>query len=177
MRARGPVFLTGQRLARDVGTPQVRNLVPSRCPWFPGSGKLSTGRIVVAVNAERGLAHAGADKAPQERWSRGCRRADVSFWSSLWLLPWLLAPRKKKKSWSLIRSRLSRPKPANTSDLSARARQSRLTGPAPYCPRSLAFATRSHIPSDPAYALCLWANAELSLIRPSGRPDKGQNRC
>lgn len=177
MRGLGMVFLTGQTLSRDVRTPQVENLALRQCPSLSNSDKVGAGRMRAAVNPDRGLVHAGAGKAPQERWSRGCRRADVSFWSSLWLQPWPLAPRKKKKS-SLTRSALSRPRPESTSDLSARARQPRLNGPAPCLGRLLACATwlnPSH--RNQTVAPCLWASAALSLIRPFGRHDKGQQIC
>jgi hypothetical protein len=68
--------------------------------------------------------------AHEKEWSRGCRRAPKSFWSWLWPLSWQPAHRKRR---SLHRkSPSSRPRPASTSDLTARAWRFSPAGPAPY---------------------------------------------
>lgn len=172
-------FPTGQAQVADVGTSQVENLVQRLCPSSSLSGRVGAGRMLAAVNAEWGQKHAGAKVAPQERWSRGCRRADVSFWFSQWALPWLLAPRRKKSSWS-SRSLSSRLKPASTSDLTARALRYSLNGPAPHQTRTRARSVAAssipptHFRPDGAP---LWAGAPVWHIGPSGRHDKGQDRC
>jgi hypothetical protein len=163
----------GQMFDPDVGTPQVGNLVRRLCLSVIRSDMVGSGRRLAAFNSGRGRVH-----APQERWSRGCRRADVSFWFSQWLLPLPLAP-KKKKSW-LSRSRLSRPTPANTSNLPARARQPRHSGPAPHFsdkrPSCAAWLTQFHNLRD-YFGAALWATASLWPIRPACCQDRGQDKC
>ena len=178
MPLRQVVFLSGQTPGRDVGTPQVGNLVRRLCLSAILWDMVGTGRRTAALMSYRGRLHAGAPEAPQERWSRGCRRADVSFWFSLWLLPWLLAPRKKKSL--LIRSPSNRSRPASTSDLPARARQSRLTGPAPYSPRRAPLGCDlAPISPNLSAILCkpLWDCAALWPIRPVTSADRGPRQC
>ena len=167
------LFPAGQAFDPDVGTPQVENLVQRLCLSVIRSDMVGAGRNLAAFMSYRGRAH-----APQERWSRGCRRADVSFWFSQWLLPLLLAPRKKK-SW-LSRSRLSRPIPANTSNSPARARQPRHSGPAPHFsdkrPRCAAWLNQSY-PNCYYFGAALWATASLWPIRPANCHDRGQDKC
>lgn len=172
------VFLTGQAESPDVGTPQVGNMVSLQCLSFPSSDRVSTGRFPSAFMSCRGLGHTNVHQAPQERWSRGCRRADVSSWFSQWSLPLLLAPRKKK-SW-LSRSPSSRPRPASTSDLPARARQPRLTGPAPTIfgkPLQGGGCLRLPSPNHKFLRAPYWAATLLWPIRPANCQDRGQDRC
>lgn len=131
MLAQNLVIPTGHKHRRDVGTPQAVNLDRRAChsilPW----GMVAAGRAKSALIDNLVLGVGKRPQTPQEGWRRGCRRADVSFWSWQFWQRWLLAHvRKKSKSWS--RSRLSRPTPASTSDLPARAPQPRLSGPAPH---------------------------------------------
>jgi hypothetical protein len=68
--------------------------------------------------------------AQLEKWSRGCRRAHKSFWLWPWPPSWLLAHRKRP---SLHRkSPSSRPTPASTSNIKARAWRFSPAGPAPH---------------------------------------------
>jgi len=172
------VFPSGQTTGSDVRTPQVENLLRLMCLSVIRSDMVGTGRRIKALMSYRGRSHAGAPEAPQERWRRGCRRADVSLWFSLWLLRWLLAP-KKKKSW-LRRSPSSQPTPASTSDLPARARQPWLTGPAPISgPRPLVSGAIPKLGpklSDAAH-WALWDSAAVWHIRPVTGADKGQDSC
>ena len=179
MRVGQSVFLTGQANPPDVGTQQVENLVEGPCLSMPDSGMVGAGQSAAAMNAERGLVHAGADTAPQKRWSRGCRRANVSLWLSPWAWHWLLAPRKKKfRSSSRFRS--SRATPASTSNLLARARRLSPNGPDPHSDQACAIkaaGSASSLSQFDAHAAALWAQAGFSLIALSGRDDKGQDKC
>jgi hypothetical protein len=176
MRGGQTAFPTGQAVGSDVGTSQVENLVHRLCPSCPASDKVGSGRILAAINADRGLVHAGADAAPQERWSRGCRRADVSFWFSLRLQQCLLAPRKKNRSW-LKKSPSNRPIPASTSNLAERARRPPLTGPAPPSACAMAAGPCTFPTSQCPDAAALWATSRFSPIRPRERHHKGLDRC
>ncbi len=131
MQPQDVVFQTGQNPTPDVGRPQADNLGALTCHSGQVSDIVATGRTQAASMLNRGRARACVSVKPQERWSRGCRRADVSFWSWLWLQRWLPVPRRKKKSSWSNRSRLNRPIPANTSNRSGRAGQHAPATPAP----------------------------------------------
>jgi hypothetical protein len=128
-RARNVVFHAGHALPADVGTPQVGNLVQPTYHSGRLSDNVATGRAKSALNSEQVPVNLEVSEAPQERWSRGCRRAHVSFWFWLRLQLWLLVPKKKsrcpsrspRKSWT----------PASTSNLAERACLPWQGGPAP----------------------------------------------
>lgn len=177
MVGRHVVFRTGIMAAADVGTPQVVNLVGLRCPSLMCSGNVATGRPVSALFKK--LASGFADPAsPQKGWSRGCRRADASFWFLQWLPPWLLVPRKKKPSWS-NRSRSSPSTPASTSDLPGRACQPRLTRLAPRpCVRGVIAAAHPLILTIHTVAHCpLWAVVLRLAIGAFCQPDRRIPGC
>lgn len=118
--------------APDETRQQAHNLDKRLCHSEIFSGMVTSGRTQAACNVNWGQGCKDADPgAPQERWRRGCRRADVSCWPWLLLQPWPVAPRRPKKLSRLNRLRSSRPLPANTSNGSGRACQPRLTQPAP----------------------------------------------
>lgn len=129
MQARNLVFLAGHALSADVGTPQVENLVQPTYQSGILSDKVATGRAKSALNSEQVPGIREIAEAPLEGWSRGCRRAHVSFWFWLRLQLWLLAPRRPirppsrsaRKSWT----------PASTSNLPERACRRQPGGPAP----------------------------------------------
>lgn len=172
------VIPSGQTHRADVGTPQAANLVRLPCHSETLSDMILAGRTRAALMSYRGQARACVAGAPKKRWSRGCRRADVSFWFWLWLRPWLLAPRRK--SLWLSRSRSSRPKPASTSDRSGQVAQPRLIAPAPnhrllrcgavdrpaFSPNSVDFPRSG-----------LWAAARAWRIAPFMRHYEGQQTC
>jgi hypothetical protein len=129
LQSRNVVFHAGHALPADVGTPQVGNLVQPTYHSGRLSDNVATGRAKSALNSEQVPVNLEVSEAPQERWSRGCRRAHVSFWFLLRLQLWLLAPKKKnrrpsrspRKSWT----------PASTSNLAERACLPWQGGPAP----------------------------------------------
>ena len=105
------------------------NLMPPCCPLRHPSLWVAAGR---PVSAKFSKPRSGTLSVPtqQEKWSRGCRRAHKSFWLWLWPLSWQLAHRKRR---SLHRkSPSSRPKPASTSNILARAWRLSPVGPAPF---------------------------------------------
>lgn len=173
------VIPSGQTHPADVGTPQAANLVRLPCHSEGLSDMIQAGRMRAAFMSYRGQARACVADAPKKRWSRGCRRADVSFWFWLWLQPWLLAPRKKK-SLRLSRSRSNRNTPANTSDRSGRVAQPRLTAPAPNH-RLLRYGAvdRHPLSSNPADMLRsgLWAIACAWRIGRFIRQTEGHAPC
>ena len=63
----------------DVGTPQVGNLVWPTYQTGCVSVRVATGRAKLAFNSEQVPGTRQGSEAPQEGWSRGCRRAHVSF--------------------------------------------------------------------------------------------------
>jgi hypothetical protein len=104
------------------------NLTWPCCPLRHASLWVAAGR---PVSAKFSKPRSGTLSVPaqQEKWSRGCRRAHKSFWLWLWPLSWQLAHRKRQ---SLHRkSPSSRPKPASTSNIPARAWRLSPAGPAP----------------------------------------------
>lgn len=172
------VFPAGATQGADVGTQQAANLVRLSYSSNARSGMVSAGRPKSAEVNKSGCAAIMVSSEPQKGWSRGCRRAE-SFWSWLWLQPWLLAPRKNK-SPSSNRSPSSRPTPASTSDLSGRARQPRLCRPDPDFRLSDAgFALSAGLsPTESAGCLrVLWATEAASPIRPSCMSDRSTDRC
>ncbi len=177
MLTRNVVFPAGLALPADVGTPQVGNLVwPSYQSGFL-SDKVATGRAKSAFNSEQVPGAREGSEAPQERWSRGCRRAHVSFWFWLQSQRWQLVPKKKsrcpsrspRKSWTR----------ASTSNVAERACRHSPGGPAPTfgLPRTVAVCR----PKFPDIATVsrrpLWAVALLWPIRSLDFHDRGQTRC
>jgi hypothetical protein len=177
MPTRNVVFLAGLAQWADVGTPQVGNLVGPSYQSGMLSDKVGTGRAKSAFNSEQVPGTREGSEAPQERWSRGCRRAHVSFWFWLQSQLWPLVPKKKsrcpsrspRKSWT----------PASTSNLPERAPRLRSGGPAP-----LFGLLRVGVVCRPVFPdivrlsrSALWAAQVLSPIRPVGCHDKGQDRC
>jgi hypothetical protein len=130
MQARNVVFPAGHALPADVGTPQVGNLVQPSYQSGSLSDKVAKGRAKSALNSEQVPVDREVPEAPQEGWSRGCRRAHVSFWFWQWFRLSPLAPRKSRSKLS-SRSLSSRNTPASTSNLAGRACQLLLGGPAP----------------------------------------------
>lgn len=121
-------FLTGHAQPADVGTPQVGNLVWPSYQSETLSDIVAEGRAKSAFNSEQVQDVRKESEAPLEGWSRGCRRAFVSFWFWQWFRLSPLAPRRKnrwnrspRKSWT----------PASTSNLAERACRLRQGGPAP----------------------------------------------
>lgn len=162
MLAQNVVIPTGHTQGRDVGTPQAVNLDRRAChsiyPW----GMVTAGRAKSALIDNLVLGVGKRPQTPQERWRRGCRRADVLFWSSQFWQHWLLA-HVRNQSKSLSRFRLSRPTPANSSDLSARAPQLRLSGPAPH---ARLCAPAFNFPDMTVFSLlALWGRRSLSALR------------
>ena len=129
MQPRKMDFPSGLALLADVGTPQVGNLVWPTYQIGRVSVRVAAGRAKSALNSEQVPNTREGFEAPQEGWSRGCRRAHVSFWFWLWFRQSPLAPKKQKlppsrsprKSW----------KPASTSNLAERACRRMPGGPAP----------------------------------------------
>lgn len=112
---------TANRLVSDVAPPQIASDARLGCLFAPKSVKVRSGRTQAVYFLKRGL----QDKsfpALQEHWSRGCRRAHVSFLVFCCWALWPHAHQKKKKLY-LLKSRFqpSRPIPANTSNLLRRA--------------------------------------------------------
>ncbi len=178
MQAHNVVFPAGHALSADVGTPQVGNLVQPSYQSGSVSDRVAEGRAKSALNSEQVPVIHEVAEAPQERWSRGCRRARVSFWFWQWFRPSPLAPRKKKHRW-LSRLRLSRLIPASTSNLAERACLLLQGGPAPtpgllrgravdwpFYPGTTSISHRS-----------LWAVISVSSIRPSNCNCGGHVRC
>lgn len=175
--ARNVVFPAGHALSADVGTPQVGNLAPPSYQSELVSDKVATGRAKSALNSEQVPGTREGSEAPQERWSRGCRRAHVSFWFWLRSQLWLLAPKKKsrcpsrspRKSWT----------PASTSKLAERACRRTPGGPAP-TPGLLRDGAVCR-PESPDIATvsrrALWAVTPLWPIRSLDFCDRGQTRC
>jgi hypothetical protein len=177
MRSRNVVFPAGHAQWADVGTPQVANLVRASYQSETLSGKVAPGRAKSAFNSEQVPDTCEGSEAPQERWSRGCRRAHVWFWFWLQSQPLPLVPKKKK--WLPSRSPRKSWKPASTSKLPERACLLRQGGPAPTPGLLRNCAVRRLEFPDIARFLSrsLWAAPALSPIRPVSCHDKGQDRC
>ncbi len=103
-----------------------------------------------ALNSEQVQGAGKVSEAPLEGWSRGCRRAHVSFWFWQWFRLSPLAPRKKnrcpsrsaRKSWT----------PASTSNLAERACLPWQGGPAPI--QGVARAATRPLPKEIVYLTC-----------------------
>lgn len=177
MQTRDVVFPTGHALSADVGTPQVENLVRRSYQSEILSDKVSTGRAKSALNSEQVPECRMASEAPLEGWSRGCRRAHVSFWFWLRLQLWLLAPRRKsrcpsrspRKSWT----------PASTSNLPERACRPWQGRPAPIdgLLRKGAVCRPDFPDMASASRYGLWAVPALSPIPAGDCHDRRQARC
>lgn len=175
--ARDMDFPAGHAQLADVGTPQVGNLVwPSYQTEFV-SVSVTTGRAKSAFNSEQVPDASRVSEAPQEGWSRGCRRAHVSFWFWLWFRLSPLAPRKKK--WLSSRSPRKSSTPASTSNLPERACRHSPGGPAPTFGLLRHCAVRRPLFLDIAnlFSAPLWERAQLSPIRSVHCPDRRQTRC
>ena len=170
-------FPAGLAHVADVGTPQVGNLVWPSYQVRNHSDKVAPGRAKSAVNSEQVPDTHEESEAPQEGWSRGCRRAHVSFWFWLWSRLSPLAPKKKwlppsrspRKSW----------KPASTSNLPARACLPSQAGPAPNprLPRAGAV-SRLKFPDIASHSRrFLWAAPQLSPIPAVDCHDRRQAIC
>lgn len=177
MQSRNVVFPAGHALPADVGTPQVENLVQPTYQSEILSDRVATGRAKSALNSEQVPVIRKGTEAPLQRWSRGCRRAHVSFWC--WLLLQLspLVPRKKK--WHPSRSPRKSWKPASTSKLPERACLLRQGGPAPnsglLCPGAVEAVLSKSCTS--IFRRPLWAGVPLSPIGPACCHDRGWDRC
>lgn len=171
------VFPAGLAPWADVGTPQVGNLVGLSYQSGMLSDKVYAGRAKSALNSEQVPGTREGSEAPQERWSRGCRRAFVSFWFWQWFRLSPLAPRRKllhpsrspRKSW----------KPASTSNLAERACRHTPGGPAPTHSLLREGAVCRLKPSDIATVLqrTLWAGRAVSPIASVDCTDRRQATC
>jgi hypothetical protein len=117
MQARYPAGLPVRRVFADVAGSQRTTDGSHDCYFGNFSAMVLAGRTQAAFFLKRGSSGA-LPPAVQEYWSRGCRKAQLSY---LVFACWRLlppAPRKKKPSFQPPnRSRLSLPTLANTSDL------------------------------------------------------------
>lgn len=177
MQAQNLVFPASHAQWADVGTPQVGNLVGPSYQFEMLSDMVTTGRAKSAFNSEQVPNAREGFEAPQEGWSRGCRRAHVSFW--FWLQSQLLPlvprklnpsrPRSPRKSW----------KPASTSNLAERACRRTPGGPAPTLGLLRTGAVCRLNPTDIASfsRRFLWAAPQLSPIRAVDCQDRRQTRC
>ena len=137
MRAKYQASSSDRRVLADVAGRQRSIAGSLDCYFGKFSAMVSAGRTQAAYFLKRRLPGAMPANV-QKCWSRGCRRAHVSY---LVFACWrLLPPAQRKKNLSpLWKSRLrpSRPTRASTSDLIGRADQTRLArhavfdGPAP----------------------------------------------
>lgn len=170
-------FPSGLALLADVGTPQVGNLVWPTYQIGRVSVRVAAGRAKSAFNSEQVPVCRMATEAPQEGWSRGCRRAHVSFWFWLWSRLSPLAPRKKK--WPPSRSPRKSWKPASTSNLAERACRRTPGGPAPTLGLLRAGAVCRPKPSDMASVSrrFLWAAPQLSPIPAVDCQDRRPRIC
>lgn len=177
MQAQNLVFPAGHAQWADVGTPQVGNLVWPTYQTGHVSVSVATGRAKSAFNSEQVPDTLAGSEAPQEGWSRGCRRAHVSFWFWLWSRLSPLAPRKKK--WPSSRSPRKSSRPASTSNLAERACRHLPGGPAPTLGLLRAGAVcRPDFPDTVSLSRrFLWAAAPLSPIPAVDCHDGRQRTC
>ena len=129
MRLQDMVELRGGLCLPDVAKPQVGRLGKFACQSMDLWAIVHKGRTQATLTSEKGAAQS---TSRQEKWSRGCRAPRSPFWHFAWLPLWQLAPRKPKKSFTLMTALLSppsRPTPANTSKTIGRV--SRAFRPAP----------------------------------------------
>jgi hypothetical protein len=127
MRAQNPGVSQNKRILADVGVPHPVTDGRLHCHFRPYSAKVSAGRTQAVYLSQRGT---WGNKPPafQEYWSRGCRRAHVSFSVfACWPL-WQLA-HLKKSQLPTCQSRFppNRPTRASTSNTTRRADQHCLT--------------------------------------------------
>ena len=115
----------------DVSESQADNLEGHPCLSCAKSVMVPKGRTQAAFASQWGRVGMTSITTSQEIWSRGCRRACVSFWPWHWLA-WLPLARKKKKKSSMWTSlfRSSRPTPASTSKITGRGCRIAPAGPA-----------------------------------------------
>lgn len=155
---------------RAFSTPRAANVTRACCPSSRASLWVAAGRPSSATFRKPRFG-TGLVAAQQEEWSRGCRRALRSFWSWLWPLSWLPAHRKRR---SLHRkSPSSRPRPASTSNLTARAWRPSPAGPA------------SHLGLPPSGPRQFFQPSSAGSLRLSGTvsadlafgPARSQARC
>lgn len=177
MRAQNLVFPASHAQWADVGTPQVGNLVGPSYQSGNLSGKVATGRAKSAFNSEQVPNTREGFEAPQEGWSRGCRRAHVSFWFWQWFRLSPLAPRSPSRPPS--RSPRKSWKPASTSNLAERACRLRPGGPAPTLRLLRTGAVcRLNFPDIASLSRrFLWAAPQLSPIRAVNCHDRRQAIC
>lgn len=177
MQALDMDFPAGLAHLADVGTPQVGNLVWPAYQTESASVNMSTGRANSACNSEQVPDPCKDSEAPKEGWSRGCRRAHVSFWFWQWFRLSPLAPRRKKLS--SIRSPRKSWTPASTSDLPERACRLWQGGPAPIFGLLRQGAVDRPIFPDIASRsrLTLWAAPKVSPIRAVDCYTRRQTRC
>ena len=171
------VFPASHAQWADVGTPQVGNLVGPSYQFEMLSDMVATGRAKSAFNSEQVPNAREGSEALKEGWSRGCRRAHVSFWFWQWFRLSPLAPKKKKlppsrsprKSW----------KPASTSNFPERAFRHLSDRPAPTLGLLRKGAVCRLISPDIASISqrSLWAVPQLSPIRAVDCNDRRQTRC
>lgn len=177
MRAQIVDFPTGHAQQADVGTPQVTNLVHSSYHFRMVSDMVAKGRAKSAFNSEQVPGTHKGSEAPLEGWSRGCRRAYVSFWFLQWSRLSPLAPRSQNRHQ--IRSPLIRSTPASTSNLAERACLPRQGGPAPTpdLRRYGALACRNSHKNLGSSRLAVWAMTLLSPMPPADCHNRRQVRC
>ena len=177
MQAQNVVFPAGHAQWADVGTPQVGNLVGPSYQSGTLSGKVGTGRAKSALNSEQVPDTLAGTEAPQEGWSRGCRRAHVSFWFWLWFRLSPLAPKKSSRPPS--RSPRKSWKPASTSNLAERACRHTPGGPAPTLglPRTGAVCRPVFPDIASVSRRALWDVPQLSPIRAVDCPDRRPRIC
>jgi hypothetical protein len=170
-------FPAGHVTKPDVGTPQAENLVWPSYHSECRSDIVSAGRAKSAVNREQVPGARTGSEALLEEWSRGCRRAYVSFWFWQWSRLSPLAP--KRLSRPRTRSPLTRSTPASTSNLPERARQLRRDRPAPNFGRLRDSAVGWPCsPENSAVSLLpIWAAGLLSPIGSAGCHDRSMDQC
>jgi hypothetical protein len=127
MRPQNPGVLPNRRILADVAMPHPATDGRLHCHFGTSSAKVCLGRTQAVYLSQRGI-WGEKPAAFQEYWSRGCRRAHVSFSVfACWPL-WQLAHLKKSLSpmWT-NRFRPSQPTRASTSNKLRRADQHCLT--------------------------------------------------
>lgn len=171
------VFPASHAQWADVGTPQVGNLVWPSYQSRILSGMVAAGRAKSALNSEQVPDAREGSEALKEGWSRGCRRAHVSFW--FWLQSQLLPLVPKKKLLPPSRSPRKSWKPASTSNFPERAFRHQPDRPAPTLGLLRKGAVCRLISPDIASIpqRFLWAVPQLSPIRAVDCNDRRQTRC
>mgnify|MGYP003382675470 CR=1 FL=1 len=132
MQAQNVVGFRHFRGVADVTESQGHNLDGRPCHSVGNSVMVTGGRTQAAFASQWGRACMMRVTASQELWSRGCRRACVSFWPWPLSALWPPARRKQKRVSSTWTSpfRSNRPIPASTSKIPGRDRRFTPTGPA-----------------------------------------------